>query len=116
MNTEDHVFLLYVRTSFGYMTSSGIPGCSSRTISSFSKWFYQLAITPTIEEWSSFSTSLPPEFLILANLIVVRGNLRVVLICISLMTKDVKHFFSCFWDIGDSSVEKSFFSSAPHFK
>jgi hypothetical protein len=39
---------------------------------------------------------LSPEVLILAILIGVRWNLRVVLICISLITKDYEHFFRCF--------------------
>jgi hypothetical protein len=45
----------------------------------------------------------------------VRWNLRVVLICISLMIKDVEHFFRCFSAIQYSSGEKSLFSSEPHF-
>ena len=58
---------------------------------------------------------LSPEFLILAILAGVRWNLRVVLICISLMTKDVEDFFRCFSPIQYSSVENSLFSSVPHF-
>jgi hypothetical protein len=54
------------------------------------------------------------EFLILAILTVVRWKLRVVLICISLMSKDVEHFFRCFLAIQYSSVENSLFSSVPH--
>ncbi|CRH56919.1 Uncharacterised protein [Chlamydia trachomatis] len=58
---------------------------------------------------------LSPEFLILAILTGVRWNLRVVLICISLMIKDVEHFFRCFSAIRYSSGENSLFSSEPHF-
>jgi hypothetical protein len=56
---------------------------------------------------------LSPEVLILAIQIGVRWNLRVVLICISLITKDFEHFFSCFSAIWDSSVVNSLFSSIP---
>jgi hypothetical protein len=48
---------------------------------------------------------LSPEFLILAILTCVRRNLRIVLICISLMTKDIGPFFRCFSAIQYSSVE-----------
>jgi hypothetical protein len=53
--------------------------------------------------------------LIFAILTGVRWNLRVVLICISLMIKDVEQFFRCFSAIWYSSGEKSLFSSEPHF-
>ena len=39
----------------------------------------------------------------------------VVLICISLITKDFEHFFRCFSGILDSSVVNFRFSSIPHF-
>jgi hypothetical protein len=58
---------------------------------------------------------LSPEFLILAILTGVRWNLKVVLICISLMIKDVEHFFKCFSAIQYSSGENSLFSPVPHF-
>ena len=58
---------------------------------------------------------LSPEFFNLAILTAVRQNLRVVLICISLMIEDVKHFFQCFSVLWYSSVENALFSSVPHF-
>jgi hypothetical protein len=51
------------------------------------------------------------NFLILAILIGVRWNLRVLLICSSLMTKNVEHVFKIFSAIWDFSVENSLFSS-----
>jgi hypothetical protein len=54
---------------------------------------------------------LSTEFLILAILNVLSWNLRVVLICISLMIKDVDYFFRCFTAIRYSSGENSLFRS-----
>jgi hypothetical protein len=74
------------------------------------------------QQWRSIP--LPPhphqhllslEFLILAILTDVRWNLRVVLICITQMIKDVEHFFRCFSAIQYSSGENSLFSFVPHF-
>jgi hypothetical protein len=66
------------------------------------------------QQWRSVPLSphpslylLSPEFLNLAIVSGVRWNLRVVLICISLMTKGVEHFFRCFCTIQFSSVENS---------
>ena len=57
---------------------------------------------------------LLPEVLILTILIGIRSNLRVILICISLNTKEFEHLFRCFTVIQDSSIVKSWFSSPPH--
>jgi hypothetical protein len=57
---------------------------------------------------------LLPGFLILDILTGVRWNLRIVLICISLMTKDVEHFLRCL-DIQYSSVENSLLVIYPIF-
>jgi hypothetical protein len=58
---------------------------------------------------------LSPEVLILAILIGVRWNLRVILICISLISKNFEHFFRCFSAIQDSSIVNSQFSFMLHF-
>jgi hypothetical protein len=127
MNIVEHVFLLHVEASSGYMPWSGIPGSSVTTMSSFLRNHqtdFQSGCNSlqSHKQWRSVPLSphprqhlLSPEFLILAILTGVRWNLRVVLILISLMNKDVEHFFRCFSAIRYSSVENSLFSSVLHF-
>ena len=126
MNIVEHVSLLQVGTS-GYMPRRGIAGSSGSTMSNFLRNHqtdFQSGCTRlhSHQQWRSVPLSPHPrqhllshEFLILAILTGVRWNLRVVLICISLMIKDVEHFFRCFSAIWYSSVENSLFRSVPHF-
>jgi len=74
------------------------------------------------QQWRSVPLSphphqhlLSPEFFNLSHSDWCGWNLRVVLICISLMTKDVEHFFMCFSAIRYSSSENLLFSLVPHF-
>jgi hypothetical protein len=113
--------------SFGYIPKSGIAGTSGKYISNFLRNLqidFQSGCTSfqSHHQWRSSPLSphllqhmLSPEVLILAILTGERWNLRVVLICISLITKDFEHFFRCFSGIRDSSVVNSRFSSISHF-
>ena len=108
MNIVEQVFLLPVGTSSGFMPKRGITGSSSSNMSNYLKNHqtdFQSGCTSlqSHQQWRSVPLSphphqhlLSPEFLILAILTVVRWNLGIVLICISLMIKDVEHFFMCF--------------------
>jgi hypothetical protein len=127
MNIVEHVVFLPVGTSSGYMTRSSIAGSSSSTMSNFLRNRqndFQSGCTSlqSHQQWRSVPLSphprqhlLSPEFLILSIQTGVKWNLSVVLICISLMIKDVEHFFRCCSAIQYSSGENSFFSSEPHF-
>jgi hypothetical protein len=128
MNIVEHVSLLHVGASSACMPRTGIAGSSGNNIMSNFLRNHQTDLQSSCinlqshQQWRSGHLSphlcqhlLSPEFLILAILIGVRWNLRVVLICISLMTKDVVYFFRCFLAIRYSSVKNSLFSPIPHF-
>jgi hypothetical protein len=127
MNIVEHVCFLPAGTSSGYMPRRGIAGISNSTLSSYlrigqTNFQSGCTILQSHQQWRIVPLSphpcqhlLSPEFLILAILTGVRWSLRVVLIFISVMTKDVEHLFKCFSAIQYSSVENSLFSSVPHF-
>jgi hypothetical protein len=127
MNIVEHVSLLQVGTSSGYMPRKGIAGSSGSTMSNFLRnrqTDFQSGCTSlqSHQQWKSVPLSphpqqhlLSPQLLILAILTGMSWNLRVVLICICLMIKDVEYFFRCFSAIQYSSVENSLFSFVPHF-
>jgi hypothetical protein len=127
INIVEQVSLLPVGTSSGYMPRRGIAGSSGSSMSNFLRncqTDFQSGCTSlqSHQQWRRVPRSphpgqhlLLPEFLILAILTGVRWNLRVVLICISPMIKDVEHFFKCFSALQYSLVENSLFSSVTHF-
>ena len=127
INIVEHVSLLHVGAYSGYMPRSGIAGSSSNTMCNFLRNHQtdlQSGCTSlqSYQQWRSvplsphpFQHLLSPVILILAILTDVRQNLKVVLIYISLMTKDAGHFFRCFPAIWYSSGENSLFSSEHHF-
>ena len=116
MNIMEHVSLLHLGKSSGYISRTGIARWSSSTMSNFLRNHqtdFQSGCTSlhSHQQWRSVLLSphphqhlLSPEFLILAILTGVRWNVRVVLICISMMIKDAEHFFRCFSAIQYASV------------
>ena len=127
MNIVEHVSLVQVETYSGYMPRRAIAGSSGSTMSNFLRNHqtdFQNGCTSlqSHQQWRSVPLSphtlqdvLSPEDFILAIQIDVSWNLRFILICISLITKDFEHFFKSFSDIQDFSIIKFLFSSIPIF-
>uniref|UniRef100_A0A8D2CLT1 Uncharacterized protein n=1 Tax=Sciurus vulgaris TaxID=55149 RepID=A0A8D2CLT1_SCIVU len=103
MNIDVAVSLLYADfKSFGYRPRSGIAGSNGRSIPSFLRNLHTAFQTPPAMYECTFLPHprqhlLLLVFLIIAILIGVRWNLRVVLICISLITRMLNIFPYVIW-------------------
>jgi hypothetical protein len=127
MNIVTYMSLFYGGVHFGYKPRNSTAACPATIIRNFLRncQIYSQSgctILQSYKQWRSVHLSshpcqnlLPLEFLILTTLINVRWNLRLFLICISLMTKDVEHFIKCFSAILDSSVKNSVYICTPLF-
>ena len=124
----EHMFLWYGGASFGCMLKSVKAGSSGRTISNFLRnlqidFLSCYTSLQSHQKWRSVRLSLftsSPHvlslyILILAILIGMTWNLKIVLICISLISKEFELFFKCYTAIRDYSVVNSLFNSVPSF-
>ena len=127
MNIVEHVLLWHGGASFGYMPKSGIAASSGRSIASFLRncqidFQCGCTILQFHQQWKSVLFSpylhqhvLLHEYLILATLVGVRWNLRVVSMYTFLITKDFEHICKWFSVFQDSSIMNSLFSFITHF-
>ena len=128
MNIGEHVSFSPVGTFSGYMPRRGIAGFSGSIMCNF-MWNHQTDFQSgckslqSHQQWMSVPLSphpcqhlLSPEFMILAILTGVKWNLRVILICISLMIKDVEHFSGASQPFGIPWVRILCLALSPIFK
>ena len=116
MNIVEHMPWWHGGASFGYIPKSGIAESSGRSISNFLRNLqidFQSGCSSLQSHQQCRSVPLSPypcqhvlspELFNHSHSVSVRWNLRVILICIFMMTKDFEHFLKSFLAIRDSSV------------
>ena len=122
MNSGIHVSFSNLVSS-GYMPRSGIPRSYGGFIPSFLRSLHTIFHSGYINLHSHQkckNVPFSPAFIVCrlfddGHLTGVRWYLIVILICISLIMKDVEHLFMCLLAIYTSSLEKCLFRSFSHF-
>jgi len=127
MNMVGHVSLLYVGASFEYMPRRGIAGSSGTAMSTSLRKLQTGSgvVVPLCNLTKNGEVFLFLHILasiychlsfFLAILICMSWNSRVVMTCISLMTKNVEHFSRYFTTTQYFSAKNFLFSFVAHFK